>query len=59
MHLGLNNVSAKQAFRLLPKSLQVLEGSEALLQCEISDLVGNVQWAKDGFALGKITANSN
>lgn len=32
----------------------MLEGSEALLQCEISNLVGNVQWVQDGFALGKI-----
>jgi hypothetical protein len=51
---ALKNVSAKQIFRALPKNLQVLEGSEALLQCEITNLAGSVQWVKDGFALGKI-----
>lgn len=32
----------------------MLEGSEALLRCEVSNLAGQVQWTKDGFALGKI-----
>ena len=53
----MRNVSAKQIFRSLPKNLQVLEGSEALLQCEITNLAGSVQWVKDGFALGKIIIN--
>lgn len=30
----------------------MLEGSEALLKCEITNLAGSVQWVKDGFALG-------
>ncbi|XP_070491537.1 nephrin isoform X2 [Chironomus tepperi] len=50
--IAFKNVSAKQVFRSLPKNLQVLEGSEALMQCEISNLAGSVQWVKDGFALG-------
>lgn len=44
---------AQQKFRIVPRDLQVLEGTEALLRCEIYNLVGAVQWTKDGFALGK------
>lgn len=43
----------QQKFRITPQDLQVLEGSEALLRCEVSNLAGQVQWTKDGFALGK------
>ena len=46
--------AAKQQFRTNPQSLTVLEGSDALLRCEITNLAGTVQWAKDGFALGKL-----
>ncbi|XP_055619098.1 nephrin isoform X2 [Toxorhynchites rutilus septentrionalis] len=42
----------QQKFRVMPRDLQVLEGSEALLRCEIHSLAGAVQWTKDGFALG-------
>jgi hypothetical protein len=45
--------SATQFFRNSPTNLQVLEGSEALLRCEINNLAGSVQWVKDGFALGE------
>uniref|UniRef100_A0A8W7P9Y2 Ig-like domain-containing protein n=1 Tax=Anopheles coluzzii TaxID=1518534 RepID=A0A8W7P9Y2_ANOCL len=44
--------NAQQKFRIVPRDLQVLEGTEALLRCEIYNLVGAVQWTKDGFALG-------
>lgn len=44
----------QQKFRITPQDLQVLEGSEALLRCEVSYLAGQVQWTKDGFALGKL-----
>lgn len=44
---------AAQRFRVTPSNLQIVEGSEALLQCEVSNLAGQVQWTKDGFALGK------
>lgn len=47
-------LAAKQQFRINPQSLTVLEGSDALLRCEITNLAGTVQWAKDGFALGKL-----
>ncbi|XP_059607886.1 nephrin isoform X3 [Phlebotomus argentipes] len=42
----------QQKFRIVPQDLQVLEGSEALLRCEVQGLAGQVQWTKDGFALG-------
>lgn len=42
----------QQKFRVTPHDLQVLEGSEAMLRCEVSNLAGQVQWTKDGFALG-------
>lgn len=45
--------ATQQKFRTTPHDLQVLEGSEALLRCEVSNLAGQVQWTKDGFALGK------
>lgn len=48
---------AAQRFRVTPSNLQIVEGSEALLQCEVSNLAGQVQWTKDGFALGKFYLN--
>lgn len=42
----------QQYFRVQPKDVKVQEGGEAILQCEISHLAGQVQWTKDGFALG-------
>ncbi|XP_050680311.1 nephrin [Leptidea sinapis] len=42
----------QQYFRISPKSLRVHEGSEAVLECAVANLAGQVQWAKDGFALG-------
>ncbi|XP_037915549.1 nephrin isoform X1 [Hermetia illucens] len=42
----------QQKFRISPHDLQVLEGSEALMRCEVSNQAGQVQWTKDGFALG-------
>lgn len=45
--------SAAQRFRVTPSDLTIVEGSEAELRCEVSNLAGQVQWTKDGFALGK------
>lgn len=33
--------------------MTVLEGSEAVLRCEVQNAGGQVQWTKDGFALGE------
>ncbi|XP_043071244.1 nephrin [Drosophila grimshawi] len=42
----------QQKFRTTPHDLQVLEGAEAMMRCEVANLAGAVQWTKDGFALG-------
>ncbi|KAL9920456.1 nephrin adhesion molecule sticks and stones isoform 5-T5 [Glossina fuscipes fuscipes] len=52
MHLPLSCHGQQQKFRVTPHDLQVLEGAEAMLRCEVSNLAGAVQWTKDGFALG-------
>jgi len=41
-----------QKFHLTPHDLQILEGTDTLLRCEVSNRAGKVQWTKDGFALG-------
>lgn len=41
-----------QKFRVTPHDLQILEGTDTLMRCEVSSRAGKVQWTKDGFALG-------
>lgn len=41
-----------QKFKQTPVDIQVMEGKHALLHCEVENQVGQVQWTKDGFALG-------
>lgn len=53
MIVGQTSAGQQQKFKVTPHDLQVLEGSEAVLRCEVSNLAGQVQWTKDGFALGK------
>lgn len=38
--------AAQQKFKVTPHDLQVLEGTEAVLRCEVGNLVGQVQWTK-------------
>ncbi|XP_036330073.1 kin of IRRE-like protein 1 [Rhagoletis pomonella] len=45
-------LAQQQKFRVTPYDLQVLEGAEAMMRCEVSNQAGAVQWTKDGFALG-------
>lgn len=46
-------VSAQQQyFRVQPRDVKVHEGGEVTMECEVANLVGQVQWTKDGFALG-------
>lgn len=52
IHLPAFCHAQQQKFRVTPHDLQVLEGAEAMLRCEVSNLAGAVQWTKDGFALG-------
>ncbi|CAI6356936.1 unnamed protein product [Macrosiphum euphorbiae] len=42
----------QQKFRVEPKNVNAREGSNVTLLCEIDDLTGDVQWTKDGLALG-------
>lgn len=44
--------SQQQYFRVQPRDIKVHEGGEAMLECEVANLAGQVQWTKDGFALG-------
>lgn len=46
--------SQQQYFRVQPRDVKVHEGGEAMLECEVANLAGQVQWTKDGFALGEI-----
>ena len=45
----------QQRFRVRPSNVSVVEGDNAILRCEVQHQVGQLQWAKDGFALGKIS----
>lgn len=42
----------QQYFRVQPRDVKVHEGGEVTLECEVANLAGQVQWTKDGFALG-------
>ncbi|XP_071534637.1 nephrin-like isoform X2 [Panulirus ornatus] len=42
----------RQHFRKPPKDQHVIEGSVAIIKCEVGNQAGRVQWAKDGFVLG-------
>lgn len=47
----------QQYFRVQPRDVKVQEGGEAMLECEVANLAGQVQWTKDGFALGRNKSN--
>ncbi|XP_054168665.1 nephrin-like [Oppia nitens] len=42
----------QQFFRVRPQHQEVVENSEVLLQCQVANQAGLVQWSKDGFLLG-------
>ncbi|XP_049818879.1 nephrin isoform X2 [Aethina tumida] len=42
----------QQYFRIQPHDQKVQEGGEAMLECVVGNGAGQVQWTKDGFALG-------
>lgn len=46
----------QQAFRVVPKNVNAREGTNVTLVCEINDITGDVQWTKDGLALGRLIA---
>ncbi|KAG6921119.1 NPHS1, nephrin, partial [Chelydra serpentina] len=47
--------SPQQAFRVEPDNITVLEGAVAVLQCEVDNPSGVIQWVKDGLLLGPDT----
>ncbi|CAH0546788.1 unnamed protein product [Brassicogethes aeneus] len=42
----------QQYFKIQPHDVKVQEGGEAMLECVVGNGAGQVQWTKDGFALG-------
>lgn len=46
----------QQYFRVQPRNVKVQEGGEVMLECEVANVAGQVQWTKDGFALGNVSA---
>uniref|UniRef100_A0A8D0BBY2 NPHS1 adhesion molecule, nephrin n=1 Tax=Salvator merianae TaxID=96440 RepID=A0A8D0BBY2_SALMN len=49
---GSTTENLQQAFRVEPDDVTVHEGEMAVLRCEVDNLSGVVQWAKDGLLLG-------
>ena len=48
-------VSAQsQSFRIAPQDVSAVQGGSVQIRCVVDNLQGSVQWAKDGFVLGKI-----
>ncbi|XP_076457833.1 nephrin-like [Babylonia areolata] len=45
-------VLGAQRFIERPQNISVIQGESVVLKCVVADRVGNVQWVKDGFALG-------
>lgn len=43
----------QQEFRVRPKDVNAREGTNVTLSCEINYVTGDVQWTKDGLALGR------
>ena len=43
----------QQYFRVKPSDVEAHVGSEVTLLCEIEHRSGEVQWTKDGYALGE------
>lgn len=48
-----------QTFRVKPKDIQTKVGDEIVLPCEVDNRAGEVQWTKDGAALGKLKTYPN
>lgn len=42
----------QQFFRVKPQDIEVGQGGNAVVPCEVSDRRGRVQWTKDGLTLG-------
>ncbi|XP_054169092.1 synaptogenesis protein syg-2-like [Oppia nitens] len=58
IHTTNTNITSHQYFKVKPRDIEVIEGSDVELECQIGAPTGvtaievRVQWAKDGFLLG-------
>ena len=43
----------QQFFRAKPFDVDVAQGGTAVIECEVANRKGRVQWTKDGLTLGK------
>ena len=43
-----------QSFVVRPTDQSVLQGQTALLRCQVAHMKGQLQWTKNGFALGRL-----
>nr|QRF78289.1 nephrin [Terebratalia transversa] len=41
-----------QSFQVRPNDTQVIQGTTAILYCQVASIQGQLQWVKDGFGLG-------
>jgi hypothetical protein len=49
-------VWSQQAFREAPTDTSINQGDTVKLTCEVDNIAGQLQWTKDGFALGTCAA---
>ena len=42
-----------QYFMVMPQNKTLNEGESTMLQCQVGNLQGVVQWTRNGFAMGK------
>ncbi|ELU18151.1 hypothetical protein CAPTEDRAFT_147714 [Capitella teleta] len=45
-------IGQQQTFREAPSNVSVIQGQTAVLRCRVNNQKGDLQWTKDGFALG-------
>ena len=50
--LGCSKANSQQYFRVQPQDVSVLVGENITVPCVIATPHGDVQWTKDGLALG-------
>jgi hypothetical protein len=50
---GSSGSGQQQFFRSKPFDADVAQGGTAVIECEVANRAGRVQWTKDGLTLGK------
>ena len=48
------SVAEQQSFIDVPTNTTVVQGQTVVLPCSVASRKGDVQWTKDGFALGQL-----